>query len=104
MVSGAGTLPPRPSSGHKEGVWVGEGELLVSPSPLLPAALIPLGILGSVQYTFSSLPLVTGEFLELDLNVSAWASGQGGSPLPTGRGMRESPLGLLLKLWEATIE
>lgn len=39
----------------------------------MPAALIPLGILGSVQYTFSSLPLVTGEFLELDLNVSAWA-------------------------------
>lgn len=82
MVSGAGTLPPRPRSGHKEGVWVGEGELLVSPSPLLPAALIPLGILGSVQYTFSSLPLVTGEFLELDLNVSAWASGQGGVPSP----------------------
>lgn len=42
-------------------------------TPPLPAALIPLGILGSVQYTFSSLPLVTGEFLELDLNVSAWA-------------------------------
>ena len=36
----------------------------------MPAALVPLGILGSVQYTFSSLPLVTGEFLELDLNVS----------------------------------
>ena len=42
-------------------------------TPPLPAALILLGILGSVQYTFSSLPLVTGEFLELDLNVSAWA-------------------------------
>ncbi|KAL7975918.1 hypothetical protein Chor_001254 [Crotalus horridus] len=33
-------------------------------------ALVPLGILGSVQYTVSSLPLVTGHFLEIDLNIS----------------------------------
>uniref|UniRef100_A0A2K5CEH0 BPI fold containing family B member 4 n=1 Tax=Aotus nancymaae TaxID=37293 RepID=A0A2K5CEH0_AOTNA len=39
-------------------------------------SLIPLGILGSVQYTFSSLPLVTGEFLELDLNLlGGWRGG-----------------------------
>ncbi|KAG8131508.1 hypothetical protein E2320_009432, partial [Naja naja] len=31
-------------------------------------SLVPLGILGSVQYTVSSLPLVTGHFLEIDLN------------------------------------
>lgn len=34
------------------------------------AALVPLGVLGSIQYTVSSLPLVTGQFLEVDLNVS----------------------------------
>ena len=70
MVSGARTLLPTPLRSQRRclGGWV---ELPVTPP--LPAALIPLGILGSVQYTFSSLPLVTGEFLELDLNVSAWA-------------------------------
>lgn len=35
-----------------------------------PPALVPLGLLGSIQYTVSSLPLVTGQFLEVDLNVS----------------------------------
>lgn len=38
--------------------------------PPLPPALVPLGLLGSIQYTVSSLPLVTGQFLEVDLNVS----------------------------------
>ncbi|NXX14850.1 BPIB4 protein, partial [Podargus strigoides] len=32
-------------------------------------SLVPLGLLGSVQYTVSSLPLVTGQFLEVDLNT-----------------------------------
>ncbi|NXQ82153.1 BPIB4 protein, partial [Nyctibius grandis] len=32
-------------------------------------SLVPLGLLGSVQYTVSSLPLVTGHFLEVDLNT-----------------------------------
>ncbi|NXV82736.1 BPIB4 protein, partial [Atlantisia rogersi] len=32
-------------------------------------SLVPLGLLGSIQYTVSSLPLVTGQFLELDLNT-----------------------------------
>ncbi|NXE28519.1 BPIB4 protein, partial [Ardeotis kori] len=31
-------------------------------------SLVPLGLLGSIQYTVSSLPLVTGQFLEVDLN------------------------------------
>ncbi|NXY51131.1 BPIB4 protein, partial [Ceuthmochares aereus] len=35
----------------------------------LPTALVPLGLLGSVQYTVSSLPLVTDQFLEVDLNT-----------------------------------
>lgn len=40
----------------------------------LPPALVPLGLLGSIQYTVSSLPLVTGQFLEVDLNVSSASS------------------------------
>ncbi|KAG6938457.1 BPI fold containing family B member 4 [Chelydra serpentina] len=32
-------------------------------------SLVPLGVLGSIQYTVSSLPLVTGQFLEVDLNT-----------------------------------
>ncbi|KFQ01636.1 BPI fold-containing family B member 4, partial [Haliaeetus albicilla] len=37
-------------------------------------SLVPLGLLGSIQYTVSSLPLVTGQFLEVDLNVSPASS------------------------------
>ncbi|XP_054429860.1 BPI fold-containing family B member 4 [Pteronotus mesoamericanus] len=48
-------------------------------------SLIPLGILGSVQYTFSSLPLVTGEFLELDLNTLVGEVGGGLIDYPLGR-------------------
>ncbi|XP_031998465.1 BPI fold-containing family B member 4 [Hylobates moloch] len=47
-------------------------------------SLIPLGILGSVQYTFSSLPLVTGEFLELDLNTLVGEAGGGLIDYPLG--------------------
>ncbi|NXV52692.1 BPIB4 protein, partial [Uria aalge] len=32
-------------------------------------SLMPLDLLGSIQYTMSSLPLVTGQFLEVDLNT-----------------------------------
>ncbi|NXJ71469.1 BPIB4 protein, partial [Rostratula benghalensis] len=32
-------------------------------------SLVPLGLLGSIQYTVSSLPLVTSQFLEVDLNT-----------------------------------
>ncbi|NWI93547.1 BPIB4 protein, partial [Pitta sordida] len=32
-------------------------------------SLVPLGLLGSIQYTVSNLPLVTGQFLEVDLNT-----------------------------------
>ncbi|XP_059753410.1 BPI fold-containing family B member 4 [Balaenoptera ricei] len=48
-------------------------------------SLIPLGILGSVQYTFSSLPLVTGEFLELDLNILVGEVGGELIDYPLGR-------------------
>ncbi|KAB0401922.1 hypothetical protein E2I00_017882, partial [Balaenoptera physalus] len=48
-------------------------------------SLIPLGILGSVQYTFSSLPLVTGEFLELDLNTLVGEVGGELIDYPLGR-------------------
>ncbi|XP_004630871.1 BPI fold-containing family B member 4 [Octodon degus] len=48
-------------------------------------SLIPLGILGSVQYTFSSLPLVTGEFLELDLNTLVSEAGGDLIDYPLGR-------------------
>ncbi|XP_004687025.1 PREDICTED: BPI fold-containing family B member 4 [Condylura cristata] len=48
-------------------------------------SLIPLGILGSVQYTFSSLPLVTGEFLELDLNTLVGEAGGDLIDYPLGR-------------------
>ncbi|XP_036899754.1 BPI fold-containing family B member 4 [Sturnira hondurensis] len=60
-------------------------------------SLIPLGILGSVQYTFSSLPLVTGEFLELDLNTLVGEVGGDlidyplGRPAMTPRKMPELP-------------
>ncbi|NXD84423.1 BPIB4 protein, partial [Halcyon senegalensis] len=32
-------------------------------------SLVPLGLLGSIQYTVSGLPLVTGQFLQVDLNT-----------------------------------
>ncbi|XP_020006904.2 BPI fold-containing family B member 4 [Castor canadensis] len=48
-------------------------------------SLVPLGILGSVQYTFSSLPLVTGEFLELDLNTLVGEAGGELVDYPLGR-------------------
>ncbi|ELW69553.1 Long palate, lung and nasal epithelium carcinoma-associated protein 4 [Tupaia chinensis] len=48
-------------------------------------SLVPLGILGSVQYTFSSLPLVTGEFLELDLNSLVGEAGGELIDYPLGR-------------------
>ncbi|NXW42531.1 BPIB4 protein, partial [Nyctiprogne leucopyga] len=42
---------------------------LVNDKLSLVNSLVPLGLLGSVQYTVSSLPLVTGQFLEVDLNT-----------------------------------
>ncbi|NXW35880.1 BPIB4 protein, partial [Phaetusa simplex] len=46
-------------------------------------SLVPLGLLGSIQYTVSSLPLVTSQFLEVDLNtvVGQVAGGLVDSPL-----------------------
>ncbi|KAM8798208.1 BPI fold-containing family B member 4-like [Eudromia elegans] len=42
---------------------------LVNDQLELANSLVPLGLLGSIQYTVSSLPLVTGQFLEVDLNT-----------------------------------
>ncbi|NWX95141.1 BPIB4 protein, partial [Nothoprocta ornata] len=42
---------------------------LVNDQLELVNSLVPLGLLGSIQYTVSSLPLVTGQFLEVDLNT-----------------------------------
>ncbi len=51
-------------------------------------SLVPLGLLGSIQYTLSSLPLVTGQFLEVDLNTVVGMGTRGGvgtlSGLPSG--------------------
>ncbi|XP_010079765.1 PREDICTED: BPI fold-containing family B member 4-like, partial [Pterocles gutturalis] len=48
-------------------------------------SLVPLGLLGSIQYTVSSLPLVTGQFLEVDLNVSPAPKGWDGWGYPLGK-------------------
>ncbi|XP_067164079.1 BPI fold-containing family B member 4-like [Apteryx mantelli] len=48
-------------------------------------SLVPLGILGSVQYTVSSLPLVTGQFLEVDLNTAVGQIAGGVVDYPLGR-------------------
>ncbi|XP_075427959.1 BPI fold-containing family B member 4-like [Ascaphus truei] len=32
-------------------------------------SMVPLGLIGSIQYTVSSLPIVTGQFIQLDLNT-----------------------------------
>ncbi|NXJ16592.1 BPIB4 protein, partial [Odontophorus gujanensis] len=42
---------------------------LVNDQLELVNSLVPLGLLGSIQYTVSSLPLVTDQFLEVDLNT-----------------------------------
>ncbi|XP_010132148.1 PREDICTED: LOW QUALITY PROTEIN: BPI fold-containing family B member 4-like [Buceros rhinoceros silvestris] len=42
---------------------------LVSDKLALVNSLVPPGLLGSIQYTVSSLPLVTRQFLEVDLNT-----------------------------------
>ncbi|NXI62587.1 BPIB4 protein, partial [Anseranas semipalmata] len=48
-------------------------------------SLVPLGLLGSIQYTVSSLPLVTGQFLEVDLNTVVGQVGGGLVDYPLGR-------------------
>uniref|UniRef100_A0A493TMJ3 BPI fold containing family B member 4 n=2 Tax=Anas platyrhynchos platyrhynchos TaxID=8840 RepID=A0A493TMJ3_ANAPP len=48
-------------------------------------SLVPLGLLGSIQYTVSSLPLVTGQFLEVDLNTVVGRAAGGLVDFPLGR-------------------
>ncbi|XP_053572473.1 BPI fold-containing family B member 4-like [Bombina bombina] len=48
-------------------------------------SMVPLGILGSIQYTVSSLPLVTGQFIELDLNTVVGQLGGGLIDYPLGK-------------------
>ncbi|POI24239.1 hypothetical protein CIB84_012011, partial [Bambusicola thoracicus] len=48
-------------------------------------SLVPLGLLGSIQYTVSSLPLVTGQFLEVDLNTVVGRVAGGLVDYPLGR-------------------
>uniref|UniRef100_A0A8C8A9X4 BPI fold containing family B member 4 n=1 Tax=Otus sunia TaxID=257818 RepID=A0A8C8A9X4_9STRI len=47
-------------------------------------SLVPLGLLGSIQYTVSSLPLVTGQFLEVDLNAVVRQAAGGLVDIPLG--------------------
>ncbi|NWR65668.1 BPIB4 protein, partial [Bucorvus abyssinicus] len=48
-------------------------------------SLVPLGVLGSIQYTVSSLPLVTGQFLEVDLNTVVGQEAGGLVDYPLGK-------------------
>ncbi|NXL89817.1 BPIB4 protein, partial [Alectura lathami] len=48
-------------------------------------SLVPLGLLGSIQYTVSSLPLVTGQFLQVDLNTVVGPVAGGLADYPLGR-------------------
>ncbi|NXG38175.1 BPIB4 protein, partial [Dromaius novaehollandiae] len=58
---------------------------LVSDQLGLVNSLVPLGLLGSIQYTVSSLPLVTGQFLEVDLNTAVGRVAGGLVDYPLGR-------------------
>uniref|UniRef100_K7FIU1 BPI fold containing family B member 4 n=1 Tax=Pelodiscus sinensis TaxID=13735 RepID=K7FIU1_PELSI len=48
-------------------------------------SLVPLGVLGSLQYAVSSLPLVTGQLLEVDLNTIVQGVGGGLVDYPLGK-------------------
>ncbi|KAM7090890.1 LOW QUALITY PROTEIN: BPI fold-containing family B member 4-like [Ciconia maguari] len=48
-------------------------------------SLVPLGLLGTIQYTFSSLPLITGQFLEVDLNAVPRRAAGGLVDYPLGK-------------------
>ncbi|XP_072263134.1 BPI fold-containing family B member 4-like isoform X2 [Pyxicephalus adspersus] len=55
-------------------------------------SLVPLGLVGSIQYTVSSLPIVTGQFIELDLNTVVSQLGGGLIDYPLGH--LEKPISL----------
>ncbi|KGL73067.1 BPI fold-containing family B member 4, partial [Tinamus guttatus] len=58
---------------------------LVNDQLELVNSLVPLGLLGSIQYTVSSLPLVTGQFLEVDLNTVVGRAAGGLVDHPLGK-------------------
>lgn len=45
---------------------------------LSPAGLVPLGPLGSVEFTLATLPLISNQYIELDVNVSVSRPSQQG--------------------------
>ncbi|KAM9296095.1 BPI fold-containing family B member 4-like [Gastrophryne carolinensis] len=47
-------------------------------------SFLPLGLIGSIQYTVSSLPIVTGQFIEFDLNALVSNLGGGLIDYPLG--------------------
>ncbi|XP_040186515.1 BPI fold-containing family B member 4-like isoform X2 [Rana temporaria] len=47
-------------------------------------SIVPLGLVGSIQYTVSSLPIITGQFIELDLNTVVSQLGGGLIDYPLG--------------------
>lgn len=44
---------------------------MASPSAPPPPGLVPIGALGSVEFTLATLPLISNQYIELDINVSA---------------------------------
>lgn len=50
------------------GAGRGSGGLPACP---FPTGLVPLGALGSVEFTLATLPLISNQYIELDINVSA---------------------------------
>lgn len=59
---------------HVPGGWA---EVFLS--AVFPAGLVPLGPLGSVEFTLATLPLISNQYIELDVNVSVPRPGQRGS-------------------------
>lgn len=59
-------------------VTVPGGTVEVFLSALFPAGLVPLGPLGSVEFTLATLPLISNQYIELDINVSVPGPGQWG--------------------------
>ena len=47
------------------------GASFIFPSSPPHPGLVPLGALGSVEFTLATLPLISNQYIELDVNVSA---------------------------------
>ncbi|CAH2291730.1 BPI fold-containing family B member 4 [Pelobates cultripes] len=66
-------------------------------------SLVPLGLLGSIQYTVSSLPIVTGQFIELDLNTVVSQLGGGLIDYPLGHSMMPISMPPMMEATEAQL-